>query len=99
MRKAVRYGILAGFFLAHLVITGCALTGSKQSQSGPSRGDNPISGDLTNADITINDSKVVYCILGSGLLSICGFVLLTTKLAKHHATVNRAIAVKGPASN
>jgi hypothetical protein len=85
--RSITHGILGSLILALLFIFGCTGLESKQSSTGPSRGDNPISGDLTNADITINDSKVVIGLALCGMVTVGGFVLLARQLARHHATV------------
>lgn len=87
--KGIKHGFLYGFLFVLVAIGGCSLQGGKQSSPGPVRGDNPISGDLTNADIQINDPRLLYGFMGLGLIGVGGFALLSWKLAKHHSSINR----------
>lgn len=87
--KGIKHGILYSFLFVLIAIGGCSLQGGKQSSPGPVRGDNPISGNLTNADITINDPRLFYGIVGIGLLGFGGFAFLSWKLARHHAAINK----------
>jgi len=85
--KGIKYGYCLLVTSAVLGIASCAEYASKQSALGPVRGNNPISGDLTNATITFGDPHLVYVILAAGILSVVGVVYLAWRLAQHHSTV------------
>jgi hypothetical protein len=91
--KGIKYGIFIAVLFASLFLPGCSLTGGKQSTPGPIRGDNPISGDLTNADIKINDPFLFYAILGTGVLCLAGFLVLGYKVVQHHAAIDKIVPI------
>lgn len=90
IQSAVTYGNFICIPIVFGIVSGCSLAGHGANSQGPVRGDNPISGDLTNADITINDPKVLYFVLATGIISIVGFVLIFWRLQKHHRSIYRA---------
>jgi hypothetical protein len=90
--KGIRHGIIHCLLYVLVLTAGCALSGGRQSTSGPSRGNNPISGDLTNADITINDPRLFYGIVAVGIIGVAGFMVLGWRLARHHASIGRISA-------
>lgn len=85
MRKAVLYGVLIGLLIGLTFDSGCTSAGVKQSTIGPVREGHPVSGDLTNATVTINDNKVVYYLVGIGAASLVGVLVCGAFLVKHHA--------------
>lgn len=87
--KRVYYGILAVILIVLIGFGGCALTGSEQQQSGPHRGDQDLSGNLTNADVTINDWKVVIGLVACFCVSGVGFLVIGRLLVKHHAAIGK----------
>ena len=85
--RTVACGIFIGVLLVFIAITGCALSGHGATSQGPSRGDNPISGDLSNANVTINDPHLLYFTMGTGIVSIVGFVFIFWRLQVHHRAI------------
>jgi len=91
VRKAVLYGVRHIGVTVLVLTAGCAVTGGKPIQSGPARADQAIAGDLTNANVSINDWRMVVGLCVCGMVSIAGFYALNRKLVTHHASLARVI--------
>jgi len=89
--KGLCHGICAVVIIVLVFVIGCSTTGAKILPGGPVRSGSAISGDLTNADITITDWRLVVGVMGCLLVSVIGFVYLSYRLAAHHAAI-RSIA-------
>ena len=99
MKSAILWAVIFGIILVILAAGGCAdvrpekidtrsAEGSRSSSVGPVRGDLPLTGDMTNATITVNSDKMVYGFLACGGASLVGFMFIGRRLAKHHASIH-----------